>query len=44
LRAPYGAATEAAHSELLAKFRKTTLRCLQDMDGKQHQPVGLGGY
>ena len=29
-------ATHAQHASLLAKFRKTTLRCLQDMEGKQH--------
>mmetsp|Transcript_8200 Transcript_8200/g.20319 ORF Transcript_8200/g.20319 Transcript_8200/m.20319 type:complete len:618 (-) Transcript_8200:77-1930(-) len=28
---------DEAHAALLGKFQKTTLRCLQDMEGKQHQ-------
>lgn len=28
---------DAARAELLGKFRKTTLRCLQDLEGKQHR-------
>ena len=28
--------TETQCADLLAKFRKTTLRCLQDLEGKQH--------
>ena len=28
--------TEAQCADLLAKFRRTTLRCLQDLEGKQH--------
>lgn len=28
---------DAARADLLGKFRRTTLRCLQDMEGKQHR-------